>query len=164
MVAILQVNSILAEDFFKVQVELFKKGMHIKKYGRTLFKKAVDGTKYECLEPLNINDSNSTAYVFSTEHKNVNDLMKILKKHHQYHLLCGIVEDRLLSRKELIEYGNLPDIQVARAQFANVLNLAASQLVQNLESHQASFVNILDAYVRENSKENVSESAKKEET
>lgn len=163
MIGIVHVNSIILEDFFKVQVELFKKGMHIKKYGNSLLKKAIEDSKFECLISLNKNNSFSTAFIFSTEHKNVKSMLNILKKHHQYHLLCGVVENRLMSKKEFTDYANLPDIQIARAQFANVLNLAASQLVQNLESHQASLVNILDAHVRENTKENV-ESVKKEES
>lgn len=153
MVGIVHVNPIKSEEIFKVQVALHKSGMRFKKYGRNLFTRAVKGTNYECLLPLNENKSFSTGFIFSTENNDVNALLKILKKVPQMQLLCGITEGRLLSKKEFEDYAKMPDIQIVRSQLANVLNMAGSQLVQNLQSHQSNLVNILDTHVRENSKD-----------
>lgn len=165
MVGIVHVNSINGEDSFKAQVAFHKSGMYFKKYGSSLLTRAIKDTNYECLLPLNDNKSFSTGFIFSTEHNNVNLMLKILKKVPQMHLLCGITEGQLLSKKEFENFAKMPDIQVIRSQFTNVLNLAGSQLVQNLQSHQANLVNILEAHVRENSKnktENVTADVKKE--
>lgn len=161
MVGIVHINSISGEEFFKVAVAFHKNGMHIKKYGKSLLNLALEDSNYECLVPLNINRSFSTAFIFCTEHNKVNNMLKIIKKIPQMHLLCGIVENKLLSKNEFVNYGNMPGIDILQSQFTNVLNLAASQLVQNLQSHQSNLVNILEAHVRENSKD-VKENAKKD--
>lgn len=155
MVGIVHVNSINGEDSFKAAVAFHKSGMHYKKYGTNLLTRAIDGTNYECLLPLNNeNRSFSTGFIFCTENNNVSLMLKILKKIPQMHLLCGITEGRLLSKKEFEDFAKMPDIQIVRSQFTNVLNLAGSQLVQQLQTHQSNLVNILDAHVRENTKEN----------
>lgn len=153
MVGIVHINSINGENWFNAAVAFHKNGMHIKKYGRDLLSKAIKDSNFECILPLNINSTFSTGFIFCTEHNKVNTMLKVLKKVPQMHLLCGIVENKLLSKNEFEDYAKMADIQVVRSQFTNVLNLAASQLVQNLQSHQSNLVNILEAHVRENSKE-----------
>lgn len=163
MVGIIHINSIKGEDSFKAAVAFHKSGMHYKKYGTTLLMRALQGTNYECLLPLNENKSFSTGFIFCTENNDVSLMLKILKKIPQMHLLAGIAEGRLMSKNEFEDYAKMPDIQVVRSQLTNVLNMAGSQLVQNLQSHQSNLVNILEAHVRENSKEQKQEAAKKED-
>lgn len=153
MIGIFHINSINGEDFFKARVAFHKNGMQLKKYGNKIMELALVDTKYEEILKLQGLPTFSTVFAFSTEHKKVSAMIKIIKKIPQMHLMCGVVEDRLLSKNELVAYGNMPDISVVRSQFANVLNLAASQLVQNLESHQSNLVNILDAHARLNQQE-----------
>lgn len=164
MVGIVQVNSITGEDSFKASVAFHKSGMHYKKYGQSLLTRAIKDTNFECLLPLNNNKSFSTGFIFCTENNNVSLMLKIIKKVPQMTLLCGIAEGRLLSKKQFEEYATMPDIQIVRSQLTNVLNLAGSQLVQNLQSHQSNLVNILEAHVRENSKEKPVEVIAKSET
>lgn len=152
LIGVLHVNPINGEDFFDARVAFHKDGMQLKKYGNGIMTKALVGTKFETLLPLNRVVTFSTAFVFSTDHKRVDSIVKILKKFPQMHLICGVVENQLLSRNELIEYSKMASIDVARSQLVNVLNMASSQLVQNLNAHQSSLTNILDAHVRENSK------------
>lgn len=154
MIGIFHINSINGEDFFDARVAFHKNGMQLKKYGDSVMQLALKDTKYEEILKLQGLKTFSTVYAFSTDHKKVNTIMKILKKIPQMHLMCGVVENRLLSKDEFIAYGNMPDISIVRSQFANVLNLAASQLVKNLESHQSNLVNILEAHVRVSQKSN----------
>ncbi|KAG5675763.1 hypothetical protein PVAND_005640 [Polypedilum vanderplanki] len=152
MIGIVHINPMSSKEFFKARVAFHKSGMQVKKYGSAILKTAIADTKYDVIKELNNNKFFSTGFIFCTEHNKVNQMLNILKKTPQMTLLCGIVEDRLLSRNELIDYANMPDIQIVRSQFANVLNLAGSTIVQNLESHQLNLVNILDAHVRVNQK------------
>lgn len=152
MIGVLHVNPICGEDFFDARVAFHKNGMTLKKYGDGILQQALADTKYEALIPLNKVQTFSTAFIISTEHKKVDNIVKILKKFPQMHLLCGVVENQLLSRNEFLEYSNMASIDVARSQLVNVLNMAAGQLVQNLSAHQSNLANILDAHVRENSK------------
>lgn len=152
MIAVLHINPINGEDYFKARVAFHKNGMKLQKYQPSIMEYALRDSPFEVLLPVQDIITFSTAFAFSTEHKNVGSVLKILKKIPQLHLLCGIVEGRLLSKNELVNYSNIPDISIVRSQFVNVLNMAASQLVQNLQSHQSNLVNVLDAHVRENDK------------
>lgn len=150
MVAVLHINPIGGEDFFKARVEFHKKGMQLKKYGNGILKRAIADTKFDALLGLNGGSTNCTGFVFSPDHNKVSQIVKILKKFPQMHLMCGVVENRLLSKNEIIEFSKMPSLDIARSQFVNVLNMAAGQLVQNLTAHQSNLVNILDAHVRVN--------------
>lgn len=147
MIGIFHLNPISAEDFFKARVAFHKNGMELKKYGKSIMDRALTDSKYEATLEL---FSSKTCIIFSTESKKVSTMLKIAKKVPQMHLLSGVVEDRLLSKNEFTEYANMPDITMMRAQFVSVLNMASSQLVQNLESHQSHLVTLLDAHVRVN--------------
>jgi large subunit ribosomal protein L10 len=162
LIGVVHINPILQEELFKVQVDLHKHGIQIKKYGMKLLSKAIKDTNYEAIIQLNENRFFSTGFIFCSDATKVNALLKVLKKVPQLTLLAGVAEGKLLSKKEFEDYAKMPDIQVVRSQFTNVLNLAASTLVQNLQSHQSNLVNILDAHVRENQKPSESE-VKKEE-
>ncbi|XP_055858181.1 39S ribosomal protein L10, mitochondrial [Episyrphus balteatus] len=145
MVGIFHLNPISEDELFKIRVALHRQNITFKRYGKKIIKMAVDNTKYEAIVPLF--DSNH-CIVFSPE-QNVATLIKITRKVPQMLLLGGILENRLLSRNEFMNFANLPNLQVAQAQFVSVLNMAAGQLVQNLEAHQNSFVNILDVYAKQ---------------
>lgn len=163
MTLILHVNPMNGEDYFSARVAFHKNGMQLKKYGSAILKLALENTKYEELLCLSKTSSFSTAFIFTPEHKKISTVLKIIKKIPQMHLLCGIIDDRLLSKNEITDYSKTPSIDVVRSQFVNVLNMASSQLVQNLTSHHSNLVNVLDAHVRANEKPNEPEKIKIEE-
>lgn len=150
MVGIFHANPISSDDFFKARVIFHQQGIQLKKYGRSILANALEGTNYEVLCKLNESNCFSTVYAFCPEHKRVGKMLSILKKIPQFHLLCGVVDGQLLSKNEFTGYATNPGIDVARSQLVNVLNMAGSSIVQNLESHQSQLVRILDAHVREN--------------
>ena len=159
MVGFFHINPINADDHFKARVAFHKNNMQLKQYGRQIMFQALLNSKYEELLPL---FASKTCMVFSPESKKVAQMLKIVKKVPQMHLICGIVENRLLSKNEFLDYSKMSDITTARSQLVGVLNMASSQLVQNLESHQNNLVNVLDAHVRVNQKSSAKESTKEE--
>ena len=150
LVGIFHYNSISSEDLFKVKVQLFRENMHVKTYGMNVLKKAVEGTQYEAILPL---FKSKSYFVFGLDDNKVKQLLKITKKVPQWVLLAGIVEGRLMSKNELTDYATMPDLTTVRAQFAAVLDSVGGQLVNNLECHQKNMVNILEAHVREHTKQ-----------
>lgn len=158
MIGVFHANPINADDFFKARVVFHKHGIQLKKYGRPILTKALEGTNFEVLCKLNENNCFSTVFAFCPEHDRVGKMLASLKKVPQFHLLCGVVDGQLLSKNEFTEYAANPGIDVARSQLVNVLNMAGSSIVQNLESHQSQLVRILDAHVRENQKSSDEES------
>ncbi|XP_075152963.1 mitochondrial ribosomal protein L10 [Haematobia irritans] len=144
MVAIFHLNSIKSDDFFDARVMLHKQNMQLKMYGEKIVRKAVEGTRFEAILPL---FACQPCIVFSPEPR-VSQLLKITRKIPQMILMAGIVNDTLLSRNEFVEYAQLPGLQSAQAELVHTLNMAASNLVQNLEAHQRNFVNVLDVYAK----------------
>lgn len=144
MVAIFHLNSINSDDFFSARVALHKQNMQLKDYGKKIIRMAVEGTKFEAIEPLF--DSNH-CIVFSSEEQ-VSKLLRLTKKFPQMVLMAGIVQNRLLSRNEFIGFANLPDLTTARAQLVATMNLAGGKIVEDLEAHSKNLVNILDVHAK----------------
>lgn len=144
MTAIFHLNSINSDDFFDARVALHKQNMQLKDYGKKIVNMAVEGTKFEAIVPLF--DSHH-CIVFSPEEQ-VSKLLRLTKKFPQMVLMAGIVQNRLLSRNEFIEFANLPDLTTARAQLVATMNMAGGKIVEDLEAHSKNLVNILDVHAK----------------
>lgn len=53
------------------------------------------------------------------------------------------MDDRLLSKNELVKYSSMPDLQTAQAGLVTILNSAAGHLTQNLTYHQQTLLGYL---------------------
>lgn len=149
LVAIFHVNSISADDMFKARVNFFKQNMHVKLYGKSIMRQALDNTKYEAILPL---FEAKNCIIFSPDQK-VSQLLKIVKKTPQLTLLAGIVENRLLSKNELVQFAALPPIDIVRAQLVSLLqNAGGNNIVNSLQTHQSNLCQSLDAYAKSEEK------------
>ncbi|EDW03972.1 39S ribosomal protein L10, mitochondrial [Drosophila grimshawi] len=145
LVAIFHLNSITADEIFRVRVQLHKQNMHLKSYGRKIIAQAVTGTQYEAIMPL---FHSNHCIVFSPDQQRVGALLRLTRKVPQMVLLGGIVENTLLSRNELINFAQLPGLQSAQAQLVQTLNMAAGTVVQQLQAHQCNLVKVLDVHAK----------------
>lgn len=152
MIAIFHLNSIKADDLFEIQVKLHRKNMQLKRYGRNIMIKALEGTRYEALLPL---FDSEYCLVLSPE-QNVDQLLKIVRKVQQMVLLAGVVDNTLLNRNDFMAYAQLPSLPIVQSQLVNTINMAAQHLVQHLNSHQNHLVQALDVYCGDTSNENES--------
>ncbi|XP_036328571.1 39S ribosomal protein L10, mitochondrial-like isoform X1 [Rhagoletis pomonella] len=144
LIGFYHLNSIKQDDLFEVRVKLHKQNMHLKSYGKQIVHKAVEGTRFEAILPL---FESKNCIVFSTEQR-VGQLLRITRRVPQMILLAGIVDERLLSRNEFMAYAQLPGLQAAQGELVQILNMAASNVVRQLETHQKNFVNVLDVYAK----------------
>lgn len=158
LVAIFHINSINSDDMFNVRVAFHKENMHLRAYGKGIMEKAMLGSQYEAMLPL-FNAKN--CIVFSQEPK-IGALLKIIKKTPQLILLAGVVENRLLSKNEMVSLSKLPNITTARAQFVGVLNSVGTGLVSNLQAHQTNLCSLLDMHAK--SKDGEDDATKNSET
>ncbi|KAH8402987.1 hypothetical protein KR222_002365, partial [Zaprionus bogoriensis] len=145
LVAIFHLNSITADELFRVRVQLHKQNLHLKSYGRKIIGQAVTGTAYEAIMPLFYSNH---CIVFSPDQQRVGTLLRITRKVPQMLLLGGIVEQTLLSRNELMAFAQMPSLQVAQAQLVQTLNQAAGTVVQQLQAHQVNLVKVLDVHAK----------------
>lgn len=144
MVLLCQKNSMDAFDFFNFRVALHKKNIKAKVMSRKLIRAAIKDTKYSSMLPV-LMQTQYNCMLFSDEW-NVGDVLQILKKTPKILLLAGSLGDNYLSRSQLENYANLPDLTTLRAQFAATLNAAGGQLYNHLQAHQSNFVYMLDAH------------------
>ncbi|XP_017068604.2 39S ribosomal protein L10, mitochondrial [Drosophila eugracilis] len=142
LVAIFHLNSINADEIFRVRVQLHKQNLHLKSYGSKIIGQAVADTRYEAILPL---FHSNHCIVFSPDQQKTATLLKITRKVPQMVLLGGIVEGTMLSRNQLLTYAQMPGLQAAQAQLVHILNQASGNLVQHLSIHQNSLVRVLDA-------------------
>jgi len=160
LVAVFHVNSISSDDMFKVRVAFHKENMQLRSYGIEIIRKAMKGNQYEPMIPL---FTSKNVIVFSEEQK-IGQLLKIVKKAPQLILLAGVVENRLLSKNELVDLSKLPNLTTARAQFVGVLNSVGAGLLSNLQSHQTNLCSLLDLHAKSKDTEDAASKSNEEES
>ncbi|XP_077297334.1 mitochondrial ribosomal protein L10 [Arctopsyche grandis] len=144
MVAFIHTNSIPSYDKFKTMVALKKENMYLRTYGKKIVSMAVTDTPFESVLKLFVSQSQ---IIFSEEVKAA-VLSKILRKTPQFILMAAIIDGRLVSRNEFVEYSEYPSLDIMRSKLCNVLQSSGVNLVSQMTQHQSSLVNNLDEYVR----------------
>ncbi|XP_023942081.2 39S ribosomal protein L10, mitochondrial [Bicyclus anynana] len=143
MVVFLHVNSINMEDKTPVYASLKKNDMHLRTYGKKIVSMATTGTRYEAVNQLFTSHQN----IIFGQPENAAKMFKILKKAPQLVVMAGIIEDKLLSKNELVEFSKLPNLDVARSQLCSVLQSAGSCLVGQLNQSQQILVSHLEKHI-----------------
>ncbi|XP_050670218.1 39S ribosomal protein L10, mitochondrial [Leptidea sinapis] len=160
MVVFLHLNSISMEDKTPVFAALKKNDMHLRTYGKKIVSMATTGTRYEAVNHLFTSHQN----IIFGQPDRANKMFKILKKTPQLVVMAGIIEDRLLSKNELVEFSKLPNIDVARSQLCSVLQSAGSCLVNQLNQNQQILVSHLDKHVEIQQSQNCEKDETKSES
>ncbi|XP_063838596.1 large ribosomal subunit protein uL10m [Ostrinia nubilalis] len=143
MVVFLHMNAISMEDKTPVFAALRKNDMHLRCYGKKIVSMATKGTRYEAVNQLFTSHQN----IIFGQPENAGKLFKILKKTPQMVVMAGIIQDRFMSRTELVEYSQLPSLEAARSQLCSVLESAGSSLVRNLNLGPQTLVSHLEKHV-----------------
>lgn len=143
MVIFLHVNAISMEDKMPVFAALSKNNMHLRCYGKKIVSMATTGTRYEAVNHLFTSHQN----IIFGQPENVAKMFKIMKKAPQLVIMAGIIQDRLMSKNELLEYSQMQNIDVARSQLCAVLDSAGSSLVRQLTLGQQALVGHLEKHV-----------------
>lgn len=142
MVAIFHKNPIKGEIDFKTMKTFKMAGMDHVVYGKSTLKLGLEQTNYAAV--LNLFQSHSSI-VFSRTLQ-VPKLLKIIKKMPHLILLACIVEGKLLSKSQTIEYGNLVDIDNARARLISAIGQVNNKCLQTIGQTQLTMVRYLEQY------------------
>ncbi|XP_041979977.1 39S ribosomal protein L10, mitochondrial isoform X2 [Aricia agestis] len=143
MVVFIHVNSISMEEKTPVYAALKKNNMHLRTYGKKIVKMATTGTRYEAVNHLFTSHQN----VIFGQPENSAKMFNILKKAPQLIVMGGIIQDKLLSKNELVEFSKLPNLEVARSQLCSILQSAGSSIVGQLNQSQQMLVGHLEKHV-----------------
>ena len=134
-------------DWNDLRFELNKENIKLTIFPNRISCKVLEGTKYENLKFL---FKSFTATCYSTEN-DVALLLKIVKNFPQLQLMGGKIEDRILSRNQIIDHGKLPPIESVQAEFLHLLMQPAQQLEGLLSQSQRQLSTNLEQYVSQNS-------------
>ncbi|XP_053622009.1 large ribosomal subunit protein uL10m [Plodia interpunctella] len=143
MVVFLHVNSISMEDKTPIFASLRKNDMHLRTYGKKIVSMATKGTRYEAVNHLFTSQQN----IIFGQPENAAKMFKILKKTPQLVILAGIIQDKLMSKNELLEFSKMPSLDMARSQLCAVLDSAGSSVVSQLNQSQQILVSHLEKHV-----------------
>jgi len=134
-------------DFLQLRAKIFLAGLQLRFIRNDLAIKATENTKLQNLKPY-FNSSN--AYIISEVPK-IPELIKVLKKCPELQLLGGLVEDRIMSRDELLAAAKLPPLDVVRGQLVSLLASHASTTSRLLGHHQGALSASLTQLVKQGS-------------
>lgn len=142
MIAIFHKNPVKGEIDFKTTKTFKMADMDYVVYGKSTLKLALAETNYAAV--LDLFQSHSSIVFSSTSQ--VPKLLKITKKMPHLILLASIVDGKLLSKNQTIEYGNLVNIDNARAALVGVIEQVNNRCLQTIGQTQLTMVRYLEQY------------------
>lgn len=142
MVAIFHKNPVKGEVDFKTKKTFKMAGMESFVYGKSTLKLALAETNYATV--LKLFESHSTIVFSSTSQ--VPKLLKLIKKMSHLILLACVVDGKLLSKTQTVEYGSLTDINNARARLISVMSQVNNRCLQTIGQTQLTMVRYLEQY------------------
>lgn len=144
MIAIFHKNPVKGETNFKCKKTFKMAGMNEIIYGKSTLTKGLAETNYASV--LELFQSHSSIVYSSTEQ--VPKLLKITKKMPHLILMACIVDGKMLSKNQTIEYGNLIDIDNARARLIHVISQVNNKCLQTIGQTQLTMVRYLEQYAQ----------------
>lgn len=147
MVAIFHKNPVKGEIDFKTMKTFKMAGMDHVVYGKSTLKLALEQTNYDAV--LKLFESHSSIVFSSTSQ--VPKLLKIIKKMPHLILLACIVDGKLLSKNQTVEYSSLVNIENARARLISVLSQTNNRCLQTIGQTQLTMVRYLEQYAQTSS-------------
>jgi len=151
MIAFYHTNPIAKCNFRKAWQNGRRVGMELQRYNMRVGKHGLRGTKWEtCLHFFNNfpGDVHEQPILFSPEIK-PKALITFEKKVPEFHLLGAVIHGRILSRAEVIELENIPDLTAQREQLVAMLGANQSKLVQLLGSNQQQLATNLEQLIKD---------------
>ncbi|CAH1716899.1 unnamed protein product [Aphis gossypii] len=142
MIAIFHKNPVKGEIDFKTAKTFKMADMDYVVYGKSTLKLALADTNYAAV--LDLFQSHSSIVFSSTSQ--VPKLLKITKKTPHLILLASIVDGKLLSKNQTVEYGNLVNIDNARAALVGVIEQVNNRCLQTIGQTQLTMVRYLEQY------------------
>lgn len=142
MVAIFHKNPVKGETNFKCKKAFKMAGMNEVVYGKSTLRKGLADTNYALV--LDLFQSHSSIVYSSTTQ--IPQLLKLIKKMPHLILMACIVDGKLLSKTQTLEYGNLVNIDNARVRLIHVLGQVNNKCLQTIGQTQLTMVRYLEQY------------------
>ena len=155
MIAFYHTNPILRNNFRKGWQLGRKMGMELKSYNKRVGRAGLVETEWEnCLHFFMdcFDHDHEQPILFSPVVKPKN-LISFEKKIPEFHLLGAVIHGRILSRKQVIALGDMPDLEYQRQELVTLLNTNQSKLTSLLQSNQEQLSRNLAQLIKDNNKQ-----------
>lgn len=149
MIAVVQNNSINAEDMIILKHRLHKHGITIKFIPNEITRQFLRNSIYCNLLPLFAGHT----LLFVSKEPKAKELLITLKGSPQMVLLGACVENTLLSAEGLLSYSRLPSVSVVQGELVSGLTMLTSRTAALLQRHPAHLSALLQQYVKQQSPE-----------
>ncbi|XP_033628652.1 39S ribosomal protein L10, mitochondrial-like [Asterias rubens] len=133
------------DELSALRRRLKKADISIKLYGNDVTREAFLGTKLENMMPLFVGEN-----IYAVGEKPaVKELLKATKKLDKLQLLGGLVDNRLMSAKQMKDYSKLPDIGTLQGQLAGILSQSVGSTYNLLQRNQEALVANLGQWMKQ---------------
>ncbi|KAK6192879.1 hypothetical protein SNE40_004276 [Patella caerulea] len=145
MIAVCQSLPSSAEQFKAIRNQLINNGMNLVHFNNNLMRRAVTDSKYVNMLPLFIGHN----YYIVSDDIQIKEMVKVTKKTPQLHLIGALIDNRILTRDELMSIAKLPDIEQLHGELLTILGRSASKTYSLLGSHQQTLSVNLEQLVKQ---------------
>nr|XP_058971078.1 large ribosomal subunit protein uL10m-like [Pocillopora verrucosa] len=143
MVIVCQFSDMNTAEWEDLRYTLRKDEIGVKMFPNKITCKALENTKYREILPLFLA---ATVVTYSREAK-VKTLLTELKKQPKMGILGGKVDEKLLSRKGVVDYAKLPPLTEQYGQLLQMVTEHSRRLTTLLEQNQMNLIANLTQYV-----------------
>lgn len=143
MLVVCQFIDMNTTDWEDLRYTLSKDEIRVKMFPNKLTCKALEDTKYHGIAPLFLA---ATVVTYSKEAK-VKPLLAEIRKQPKMDILGGEIDDKLLSRKGLMDYSKLPSLTEQHGHLLQTLTEHSRRLTTLLEQNQMNLSGNLSQYV-----------------
>eukprot|EP00794_Sanderia_malayensis_P017846 gene17846-19628_t len=149
---VLQYNDIHSHEWNNIRYTLQQHDIKVKVFPTKLSVKVLEETRYQGLGHL----FRGSVVTCSSEKDNLKDFVLSIKTMPKLDMLGGIVDDKLLSKNQVIEYSDLPPLDTLRSELLAHLQQPSLRLMDVIEKAQKSLVMSLEHYANPESNTGVS--------
>lgn len=156
MIGFFHTNPIPRGNFRKAWQNGRRVGMELRRFNLRVGKAGLRGSEWEnCLHFFfqSFDHDHETPIIFSPDVR-PKQLAAFEKKVPEFHLIGAVAHGRILSRKQLIDLSNVPDLDIQRQQLCSILNSNQTKLSTLLQSNQKKLSSHLAQFVKDNCDKN----------
>ncbi|XP_072229710.1 large ribosomal subunit protein uL10m [Leuresthes tenuis] len=159
MIAVVQNNSISAEDMMILKHRLYKHGISVKFFPNQVTRSFLSDSVYCNMVPLFIGPT----VLFVSKEPKVKEMLSSLRASPQMTLLGGCIDNTLLSSQGIVSYSKLPSLTVVQGELVSGLTMLTSHTASMLQHHPAHLSALLQQYIKQQSPDSAEAAPKAEE-
>ncbi|CAD5122946.1 DgyrCDS11341 [Dimorphilus gyrociliatus] len=131
---VFQSNSLSKNDLKEIRNTMISKcgKVELKEWDNEILRSALAESKFAALTPLCFSRN---VFVFPENESQLSDIIKVTKTLFTIHLLGGVINDTIYTKAGIVDYSQLPTIDIMRAQLLQTLNKLQGQTISNLQYH-----------------------------